>query len=221
MKSAETTCFNIRKWGPYPSLSCNLVEFSFCMFHLLQVISVVGQIHPTLRPSVGCVYWGSQDLFPAHLSSQQGQGSSIPEYKASPGRVRGLLPSLSGGSQFTILFLLPRCCHFHSHSVPPSHANNPIAINRAVHGRQRKERDMLAPLPLGAMGLDKQVGDTRASQKMTPAPAASHAQPVDRHAASGIFLGPSCRVSPRHWLGLSSGQEHAWNLWDPLPQRSI
>lgn len=86
------------------------------------------------------------------VSKPRGQGSSIPEYKASPGRVRGLLPSLSGGSQFTILFLLPHCCHFHSHSVPPSHANNPIAINRAVHGRQRKERDMLAPLPLGATG---------------------------------------------------------------------
>lgn len=49
------------------------------------------------------------------------------------------------GNWFPISFLLARCCHLHSHWVPPSHANNPMAINRAVHGRQRKERVMLTP----------------------------------------------------------------------------
>jgi len=74
-----------------------------------------------------------------------GKGSSLPEYKVSPGRVRRLLASRSEGSQFPVSFLLVRCCHLHSHWVPPSHANNPMAINRTVHERQRKERNMLTP----------------------------------------------------------------------------
>lgn len=49
------------------------------------------------------------------------------------------------GNWFPISFILGYCCHLHSHWVPPSHANNPMAINRAVHGKQRKERDMLPP----------------------------------------------------------------------------
>lgn len=63
------------------------------------------------------------------------------------------------GNWFPISFILARCCHLHSHWVPPSHANNLMAINRAVHGRQRKERDMLTPLSLYAMVLDKWVGE--------------------------------------------------------------
>lgn len=58
---------------------------------------------------------------------------------------------------FPISFLLARCCHLHSHWVPPSHANNPMAINRAVHGRQRKERDTLTP-PLSLCHGAWQVG---------------------------------------------------------------
>lgn len=75
------------------------------------------------------------------------------------------------GNWFPVSFLLARCCHLHSHWVPPSHANNPMAINRAVHGRQRKERDMLTPLSLHAMVLDKWVGEqgqAHASQERMP-----------------------------------------------------
>lgn len=75
------------------------------------------------------------------------------------------------GNWFPISFLLARCCHLHSHWVPPSHANNPMAINRAVHGRQRKERDMLTPLSLYATVLDKWVGEqgqAHASQEWMP-----------------------------------------------------
>lgn len=103
-------------------------------------------------------------------SKPWGKGSAIPEYKVSPRRVRGLLASPSEGSQFPISFLLAHCCHLHSRWVPPSHANNPMAINRAVHGRQRKERDMLTPLSLYATLLDKRAGEqgqTHASQAGT------------------------------------------------------
>lgn len=104
-------------------------------------------------------------------SKPWGEGLSLLEYKVSPSRVRGLLASPSEGSQFPVSFLLARCCHLHSHWVPPSHANNPMAINRAVHGRQRKERDTLTPLSRYATVLDEWVGEqgwTHASQEGTP-----------------------------------------------------
>lgn len=104
-------------------------------------------------------------------SKPWGKGSSFPEYKISPSRVRRLLASPSGGSQFPISFLLARCCHLHSHWAPPSHANNPMAINRAVHGRQRKEKDTLTPVSLYATVLDRRIGEqgqSRASHEGTP-----------------------------------------------------
>lgn len=65
---------------------------------------------------------------------------------------------LLNGNWFPISFLLARCCHLHSHWVPPSHANNPMAINRAVHGRQRKERDTLTPPPFMPRCLTSGLG---------------------------------------------------------------
>lgn len=100
-----------------------------------------------------------------------GKSSSLTEYKVSPSRVKGLFACPSEGNWFSVSFLLARCCHLHSHWVPPSHANNPMAINRAVHGRQRKERDTLTPLLLCATMLDKWVGEqrwTHASQEGMP-----------------------------------------------------
>lgn len=130
-------------------------------------------------------------------SKPWGKASSLPEYKVSPSRVRGLLASPSEGSQFPVSFLLARCCHLHSHWVPPSHANNLMAINRAVHGRQRKERDTLTPLLLYATVLDKRVGEqgqTHASQEGMPGSRQLPAQSRCELLSACPKLSPSLRV---------------------------
>lgn len=44
-----------------------------------------------------------------------------------------------------------------------------MAINRAVHGRQRKEKDTLTPVLLYATVLDRRIGEqSRASHEGTP-----------------------------------------------------
>lgn len=46
-----------------------------------------------------------------------------------------------------------------------------MAINRAVHGRQRKEKDTLTPVSLYATVLDRRIGEqgqSRASHEGTP-----------------------------------------------------
>lgn len=176
-RSELHVCLDIRKWREKVSLVCSwgLVLFwFFSNVHLLWVGFAMWQTHLVLScVSPASICWELGRFLMVYFlpCKPSGKGSSLTEYKVSPSRVRGLFASPSEGNWFPVSFLLARCCHLHSHWVPPSHANNPMAINRAVHGRQRKERDTLTPLLFCATVLDKWAGEqgwTHASQEGMP-----------------------------------------------------
>lgn len=180
-RSELRVCLDIRKRKAETSLFCSWLFFFFqegniflcCGWGFLWIDRLI-RCSPVPSQPLFAEHWEGFSWFyflPVRAASKPwGKGSSFAEYKVSPSRVRRLLASPSGGSQFPISFLLARCCHLHSHWAPPSHANNPMAINRAVHGRQRK-KDTLTPVLLYARVLDRQIGEqggTRASHEGTP-----------------------------------------------------
>lgn len=142
VKSAEGICFNIRKWGPYLSLFCTTVGFSFCMFHLLQVISVVGQIHPTLRPSVGCVYAGFSRSVPcpseqsANLGARARPSQNTKRVQAGSG---GFSPLFPGGANSPFsFFCLTAVTSIHIRYHLPMLITQLQSIELFMEGKERR-----------------------------------------------------------------------------------